>query len=335
MRNNYLACTVLLLAGLMTGCASMVSNPFSKDSITYPERVTLKKDDPRRLKVSYLSRYMMDYENRSKIEYKVDNDRSLKNWNSLDAAVTTQTLTGMAMGDLGSPLATSVGTSVFVAGSVLNAIYDGSNDSISTAYLPATFDNISIETHQDALDALNKLVHQRVQSVADALGWQAQCQYQCDSNNQIWHLTNSNHVALPAEYIYKPKEVSLLVTYADLIPVEEDDMVSAVIGEKIAWKTKNITGFAVGVYESVAFDQAGLPKKLYFEEQDIYGLEQVYDLSKVQIGRDLLRIFHGTPYTISGTTVGYPNQVFYNTDIYTIRSKINDYIADDNLLLTR
>lgn len=333
MRNGYI---IFMVIPFLTSCASMTKDPWLKDALSHPERVELE-DKNTQLRLSYLSRFMMESDDRAELISEIQSTKLVKSWNAAQTATVAQMTTDLVVGDFSSAQGAAVGAAVFTADLVLGEVFDGSNDITSKAWLPDTFDGSKLETQKQATHAMIALIDQQANKVADSLGWSMTCLYGCDSTNQVLFFQNINNKPLNLDYIYQPTDFVINVQFNKLVKVTDTDPVNAMIGENIGWQTNGNNSFYIGIWSDLYYDDVGNPDLRKNENTGLTYAAAQRDVSRTRLGRDILRIFHGTPYTLYGSKNVYPKVVFYNKVAYSFISNsdkrmVKYYIDEEPLL---
>ncbi|PSW20609.1 hypothetical protein C9I98_07085 [Photobacterium sanctipauli] len=322
---NQIKIVALSMTFALSGCVSMTDDPWLKDVLSYPERVELEDSDTP-MKMSYLSRAMMESDNRAELEAEVANSELVHEWSAAQASILAQMSTDLVVGDLYSAQGNIVGTSVFAAGLVFGEIFDGSEEITSKAWLPAEYNGKQIETPEQAEQAIITLLHQQAELVADRLGWQMTCVHGCDSSNQVLYFENVDGKALPDAFIYQPNEFVLNVQFTPFKQVELQDPISAIIGQPIKWETRGYHSFYVGAWGGVFKTDDGSLDIRTNEHNYTYAAASK-DLMQTRFGRDVMRIFHSTPYTLFGSADLHPKAVYYNGELYSFISNSRNHMV--------
>lgn len=148
----------LMLVSILSGCADRMKNPYFVDITTSPEKVKLSEGKQEQvIKVSYLSRDLMESDNRAAIEKKVANSKAYAQWSAGSAAqvgTMAQMTTDLAVGQFDSTAGATAGAIAFGAGVVLGEVFDGSKEYASKAWLPNTYNGELITTREQAQKAL-------------------------------------------------------------------------------------------------------------------------------------------------------------------------------------
>lgn len=318
---------------MLTGCANPMENPFLADITTYPDRIkvsTDKKEDI--IKVSYLSRHLMESDNRAAIERKVANSKAYTHWSAAQTSTIAQMSTDLAVGQFDSSAGATVGAVTFGAGLVLGEVFDGSEENASKAWLPNTYNGEFITTKEQAQKALKAFSQKQIQKIAGTMGWHAECVIGCDteSRNVYYYLSNTNNSPLHADFIYKPFDIAIRVSFNELVKVKDNDPIHALLGIDIGWTTYGHNSFVVMSMGGITLDESGKPK-IFQTEDGRDSLMLWRYLKETHIGRDILRTFHSTPYTFQGDSGDYPHIIYHDNVAYTFSSNSNTFIASQYL----
>ena len=330
MRKNYLL--LLTTASLMVGCANPMKNPFLADILTYPDKIKLSDEQHEQIiKVSYLSRALMESDNRAEIEKTVINSKTYTQWslnNAAEAGTMAQMTTDLVVGKLNSAVGNQIGAATFGAGLLFGEIFDGSHEYASQAWIPNIYNGTSITTPEMAQKALNELTTQQVLKVANTMGWQAECVIGCNTGSKdiYYFLSNKDNKPLHADYIYKPENIAIRINFTELVKIKNSDPIHALIGEKIGWTTKGYNSYVVSAMGGIVLNETGKP--MITKTKDGIDTINIWRrLGETHLGRDILRTYHSTPYTYQGNGDHYPKTIFYNKVPYTFVSNSNTLIA--------
>ena len=322
----------LVVVSILSGCADRMKNPYIADITTYPEKVKLSEDQQGQvIKVSYLSRDLMESDNRAAIEKKVTSSKAYAQWSAGSAAqagTMAQMTTDLAVGQFDSSAGATAGAVAFGAGLVLGEVFDGSEEYASKAWLPNTYNGELITTKEQAQKALKAFSEKQVQKIADTMGWHVECAIGCnaESRNVYYYLSNTNSQPLHADYIYKPFDIAIRVSFNELVKVKDNDPIRALLGNDIGWTTYGHNSFIVMSMGGITLDESGKPK-IFQTEDGRDSLMLWRYLKKTHIGRDILRTFHSTPYTLQGDSDDYPHTIYHDNVAYTFSSNSNTLIA--------
>ncbi|HAT7739456.1 hypothetical protein [Vibrio parahaemolyticus] len=332
----------LMLVSILSGCADRMKNPYFVDITTSPEKVKLSEGKQEQvIKVSYLSRDLMESDNRAAIEKKVANSKAYAQWSAGSAAqvgTMAQMTTDLAVGQFDSSAGSTAGAIALGAGVVLGEVFDGSKEYASKAWLPNTYDGELITTREQAQKALKAFSEQQVKKVADTMGWHVECAIGCDaeSKDSYYYLSNTNNQPLHADYIYKPYDIAIRVSFSEVVKVKDNDPIHALLGNNIGWTTYGHNSFVVMPMGGITLDEFSKPK-IFQTEGGRDSIMLWHYLKKTHIGRDILRTFHSTPYTFQGDSDDYPHIIYHDNVAYTFGSNSNTYIAslylDESYLL--
>ncbi len=287
------------------------------------------------VKVSYLSRYLMESDNRAAIEKKVANSKIYSQWaagSAAQAGTMAQMTTDLTVGQFNSTSGAQIGVATFGAGLILGEVFDGSNEYASKAWLPNTYNGELITTKEQAQKALKDFSEKQVQKIAKTMGWQAECIIGCnsESRNVYYYLSNTNNRPLHADYIYKPFDIAIRVSFNELVKVKDNDPIHALLGNDIGWTTDGYNSFVVSPMGGITLDESGKPK-IFQTEDGRDSLMLWRYLKETHIGRDILRTFHSTPYTFQGDSDDYPHIIYHDNVAYTFSSNSNTFIASQYL----
>ncbi|WP_299020091.1 hypothetical protein [uncultured Photobacterium sp.] len=328
--------TILSLIAVMTvlpGCSSRMGKPYLHDITTYPERTKVSQENwDEVVKVSYLANALMESDNRADIVERVTKSDVVGEWNAFQTSTVAQMSTDLAVGQFDSAAGHSVGAAVLAADLLFGEMFDGSEDVATSAWLPDTYNGQKLETEEQAQAALIDLTLNQAQKVADTLGWDASCIYGCsvgtDSKRLVIYFKNIKQRSLHADYIYKPAEFAMQISFNSLVRVEKEDPVHALLGEQIGWKTRGHNSYYVGVYSHLIHNGNGEVKLNIDEESGKKYVAAYRDMAETHLGRDIMRTFHNTPYTLFGSSAVYPRVIYYRGVAYTFISNSNSIISD-------
>lgn len=328
--NNLLP--LIAAISVLFGCVSRTEKPFLYDKTTYPERVEVNKNNwDEVVKVSYMANALMENDNRAEIIKKVTNSDLVKEWNSAQTATVAQMSTDLAVGQFNSGVGVHVATAVFAADVLLGEFFDGSEDFATSAWLPKTYNGQELNTERQAQAALVDLSIKRAQKVAKTLGWETTCVYGCDSKRIIMHFKNTQDRPLHADYIYKPTEFAIQISFNSLVKIDVQDPINALMGEPLSWKTNGNNSYFVKVLSGLVHDENGGLKFTVNENNGQKYILSYRNMGETHLGRDILRTYHSTPYTFFGSNDQYPSVIYYNGMAYTFLSNSNTYIASHYL----
>lgn len=324
----------LSVAFLLSGCANRTENPYLYDITSYPDRVKVSKENKDQVvKVSYLASALMESDNRAEINNIVAKSELYREWSAAQVSTMAQMTTDLAVGQFSSSAGAQVGASVFAAGLVLGEMFDGSSDVATSAWLPQVYKGTEIRDAGQAEKAMIDFTMQQIQHVADVMGWKATCVNGCDSRIIQVHFTNSDNKPLHDDYVYKPSDFALQIGFNRLVEVKETDPVNALLGENIGWKTNGSNSYYVQVFSELEHESDGSVKRVYNKKDDEWYMRVRREISRTHLGRDIMRTFHSTPYTLFGNSDQYPKVIYYDDVIYSFSSNSNTYLASEHLKL--
>ena len=329
------AASLLFSVFWLTGCASILNDPHFKDATTYPNRVDIA-DKELQLRLSFLARNMMESDDRQELLAEITETSVYKGWSSAHTSIATQMATDIAVGQAASTTGNMVGNSIYAASLIWGEINDGSMEEVGQAFLPEEMYGVKLDTPEKAQNALAIFTKKQVQSIAKDIGWEYKCIHGCESWNQIFTLSR-NGKPLDPGFIYQPEMVVIKSIITLPVAVEPSDPVSAMAGFPVKWKTPQGHTYLVGFYSEPYFNEKG-DINLFQSEGDGHFYPGVKrKVVKTRLGRELLRKFHSTKYTIYGNQDIHPKQFYFEGKAYSfIRnsdSRMVDLTLDEKVLL--
>ena len=304
----------------LAGCASMTSDPYLKDILTYPERIEFENEDEQK-RVSYIARYLMEEDDRQKLEAEFSQTTYNKGLDETDLAVGSMMITDASVGVLGSSSGHTVGVAVFAAGAVLGEIFDGAMDMVGGVYLPKELNGNTLNTQEEAQNALYDLIGEKMVRIAKSKGMEVKCISDCRGNNATYHFKNKGNPN--PGYIYWPDDILLKINMQPLSRVIPNSVRDAALGFPVVWSTGGVSSFLVWGGAEPYFDENGeviLKKRdgrAYYEPSLRRGI------AKTRIGRDMLNSFYDDNYFIFSDSDIYPYVVYFGGEKYS-------YIGDSS-----
>lgn len=327
---------ISISAIFFSGCAALSNDPYNIDQFKSIKTIDFSNDE-KAMRLSYVARHLMEGDDRQRLVAEMLNSELVRGWSVVSASLGAQMATDVAVGQVSSAAGGYVGAAVMVGEFVYDEIFDGSVNQAGQAFLPAVMNNKELLTASEAHEALRTHTNNQVKKIADVLGWEHVCLKRCSSSNQVHMLKKAKE--LPNEYIYRPDEIIIQIRMLALEEVHPDDPISAALGFPVKWKTKDPLSYVVDMYSEPRLDESGNPRIERDPNRRFSVAVADKVLSEVRLGRDLMRIFHDSPYTYFGKTLGsVPNLFVINGNVHTFYSnsstRIVDSFADEeNLLL--
>jgi len=286
-RSILITTTYLFIAG----CSS---SPFLKDVTNNPDRVDLADKD-QALQISYLARFLMEADDRAKLEVELSNSELVERWGASKYSTLTSMGADVHARQLGSASGKALGNSVFVAGIVLGEIFDGQYDQIGQVFLPGKIDSLELGTREQAEQALSELLQRKIVQFAENYGYSVSCIETCDSLNQIFLL--STEKPQHQSFIYWPSEIAISTYVKGLVKAGPDRVRDAIVGFPVAWQSGSGETLLVTTYGDPSRDDAG---NIKIRERDYRFVGFGRDLLDTKIGREIRRSIFDNPYLILG-----------------------------------
>lgn len=289
---------VLLLITIiyLSGCATSLKSTWYQDVADNPQTVELQ-DDAIKQKVNYLSRFIMEPDDRT--EFLSDLNKSK-----------------LTKGAVGSAEDSKQDSSVVTASQIRGEVFDGSMDIVSQAWLPESIDNEKIVTKRQANKMLSRIVTNKVKNIAENMQLNVRCITNCGTGNQIFYLTRKKGIKNPG-YIYWPRDVIIMTNVQGVVKADENDLTSEVLGYPVKWKTPGGDTFVVSFLGDAYFNAEGVPKIRKNRETNLFVPSAKRNLLKTRYGRDMMRHFHNDKYSFFGTSETHPKEVVFNGEIYS------------------
>jgi hypothetical protein len=327
MLKRHISIILPIIASMLFGCTTNKhDNPYLADKYDYPKSIITadtpnEEDKHRMLVATYFNKYLLEYETQQKLDAFATNSPVVSHWSSAMKGTQAQMFTDLATGTFNSGIGEQVGATVLIADLTLGAIFDGAADETSGAWLPKKYNGDTLDSKEKALTALNQITKQRLQAIADKLGWKMECVWTCEAADRyyFYRFTNPDGNELNTGYIYRPSEFIAKISIGPLEKLEENNIYSALLYENISWKTEGKHRFRVSFHSEYPVSEDD--KLVSIRDSD--NKSRFYakrDLVHTQFGHDLLKTFHGTKYTTFGTKVTRQNTVFYNGRNYVFSS---------------
>lgn len=328
----------MIAISVLTGCAA--NNPYDADVQDWPERERL--DTETRLddinKVSYLSRALMESDNRAEIISEITNTAVYqKGMSATTKGSIAGAVTDISNGTVltGSHSAGQVQLAVMAGSFLLGEFSDGSNENTSKAWIESVVDGSAIDTPEKAKQVLIHRTEAKIQAIGDKLGWKTTCIDGCGTNRAIYLLENTENKPLPLNYTYRPNELVAYVSFVNtLTEVEPNDPVKALIDPEVKWETKGYDAFRVNFYaDNIKRNEDGSVSLSVGEDGRKYTHSR-RNLKETKLGRALYQAYHNDPYSIWGSQNEYPNVIYYNGEVYSFVSNSRTRLASYKMMVT-
>ncbi len=326
--NNCFSISILATSILLSGCAA--KTPFRQDTSTSPEieRIEDESRSDEIDKVSYLSRALMEDDNRAEVIEKITKSKIYTGYNAVTQGSIAGTTTHLIAGDFNSQSGKAVQAAVIVTSLIFGEFSDGSSEYTGKAWIKGSFEGKPITTKEEANIALIKQTEQRFNALADTLKWDVNCIDGCGTQQSLYHFTNPNNTTFNQTYIYQPNEFVAFVSFnSGLEKVSLDSPVRALIDKDITWQTKGFNSYRIHFYAGDLDKEEDGSVKLYVGKNGKKGARARHELSETQFGRSLYKAFHSTPYTLWGEQDSYPNVIYYSGTVYSFVSNSRTNLA--------
>lgn len=302
-RNIFLIICIVFLSG----CAS---DPYFNDFVNNPERVELNSQD-QSMRISYLSRYLLESDDRAKLESEISNSEYVKSWGAGEYSTLTSMATDIHLGQIGSSSGKALGNSVFIGGVVLGEIFDGQYDQVGQIFLPKDVDGTQLETLEQAEAFVSEMLSKKIKVFAENNGYQVSCILECESLNQIFGLSSEQNTRIG--YHYWPADIAISTYVKGLKEAPENHARDAMLGFNAKWQSDY--GESLLIYTYGDFYR-GDSKEVKIRDRGYKFVGFGKDLNEVKVGRDIRKAIFDNPYMLLGDSDVYPSQIFYDGEIY-------------------
>lgn len=324
--NIKLSCAAIV-AMLLSGCVSMMSDdPLIIAAYTMPDTVDVD-DEVTLAKLAWVGKDLLEPNARSEAAKLLAEQDLPQEWDETQYSTLASMATDMFVGEVGSSLGGAVGGAVMVLGMLSG---DGSNDNASGLFLPAQFGDIDIDSAEKAHDVAIDMIHENVMGAALTLGYQATCEFGCNSGNRVYRLDIMPNT--DKQYVYQPDTLTVSVNVSDLIEAGKEAVLdSLATGEPIKWRTADSHGAMVLLGATPSYDESGTLSLTDIESKngDFKIAKSSLTISRTPFGRDFARAMFDNPYHYQGS-----NNLRYfafNGDVYKLYSNSSINAFDDKI----
>lgn len=321
-----IAVAMIVVASLLSGCAGMVKDPYSKDKIVTLDSKQIK-DKSEKLKLTYMARNMQESDNRADLVKKFSQSTAVKQWAVQTIPAYSQLAGDLVSNQFDSSLGNSLGAAGFAASLVIGEIHDGSEDRVSEVYLPEKFNGQILDTQAKADHALAVFNYYQVRQMAEKLHWDFKCLKGCKTRSQVFELSPGAS-KLPSWFVYQPKTILVKSFFSKMVKVDKKDPISAALGFEAKWTSPSTYSNLMEFYSKPQLDANGNVKIYYNKKTKMYYPGAYKSLSENRIGFLLHRMYNNTPYTFQGSIQETPFQFYRDGKMYTFYSNSNDLMVN-------
>ncbi|AKH68392.1 hypothetical protein IMCC21906_00699 [Spongiibacter sp. IMCC21906] len=318
---SYLRLFSLLTAIILfiAGCAvDPEKQPWLADSLAHPERVELDESDLAIDRVSYVARYLLPSDDRSKfinnlLEKKSGGCSNCIFSSGLFVSNSASSVTGSGLG---------VGLMALDMGlSVINFFADGSLDRVSGFVMPKEFNGVAISSTEQAQSLAASYSEAKLISAAEGIGYSISCVYGCDGMRRIYRLISVNP-SKQAHYIYKPDDIAVLAIFGEMKEVANPSEIDiAVYGFEPKFTTTPGNQWFFSFGGDPVLDETGQINISIGENGASFQMRK--GLEGTKIHRDFLKNIYSDSYSFYGNSDDYPSVIAYEGILYS-------YIVDSS-----
>lgn len=321
-----IAVAMIVVAGLLSGCAGMVKDPYAKDQIvTLDSNPVSNKSE--KLKLTYMARNMQESDNRANLVKQFGQSPEVKQWAIQTIPAYSQLAGDVITKQFDSSLGTSLGAAGFAASLVIGQIDDGSEDKVSEVYLPEKFNGQVLDTQEKAAHALAVFNYNQIKEMAAKLHWGFKCLKGCKERSQVFELT-TGATKLPAWFEYQPKTILVKSYFSKMAKVNQKDPISAALGFEAKWTSPSTYSNLMEFYSEPQLDENGNVKIFYNKKTAMYYPGVQKSLRNNRVGMLLHRMYNNTPYTFQGSIQDRPFKFYRNGKMYTFYSNGDDLMVN-------
>lgn len=309
-------------AAVLSGCASMLSDdPLFIAAYEMPDTVDIE-DEVTLAKLSWIGKDLLEPRARRDSAKLLAEQDLPQEWDETQYSTLASMATDMFVGEVGSSLGGAVGGAVMVLGMLSG---DGSSNNASGLFLPATIDDVAIDSTEKAHAFAVDMVNNNVMDTAEILGYKATCEYGCDTANRVYKLDMLS--STEKQYVYQPETLTVSINVSEFIEAGNEAVLdSLATGEPIKWRTKDIHGAMVLLGYNPAYDENGNLSLTDIESDNgnFKISKSSITISRTPFGRDFTRAMFNNPYHYQGSNnlryFAYSGDVFQFYGNATIES---------------
>ncbi|RPG68448.1 MAG: hypothetical protein CBC02_000155 [Flavobacteriaceae bacterium TMED42] len=322
-----LSCAVIAVT-MLSGCVSMLTDdPMMIAAYTIPDTVEVD-DEVTEAKLAWIGKDLLEPNARREAAKLLAEQDLPEEWDETQYSTLASMATDMFVGEVGSSLGGAVGGAVLVLGMLSG---DGSSNNASGLFLPAQFGDIAIDSADLAHDVAIDMVHENIVDAAMTLGYQAICEYGCNSGNRVYRLDIVSNT--DRQYVYQPDTLTVSMNVSEFVEAGKEAVLDSIAtGEPIKWRSADPHGAMVLLGASPSYDESGKLSLTDIESTTSPFKIASGDLtiSRTPFGRDFTRAMFDNPYHYQGSNnLSY---FAYSGAVYKLYSNSSINAFDDKIV---
>ena len=320
MHKHAYAAALAVAVVTLSGCASLSDDPWFQDTLVKPEKVEITDLDTG-WRLSYLSRLLMDRDDRKKLVATLHDNAYYRSWGAVEYGGIAGLATDASVGQLGSSAGMNASATVGAAVMAVGWLANMAPDQMSQGFVPATFNGQPLATTGAEADRwLANQMAEQIKSGAPKVGFNAECLYGCDGNsNQVWWLKRQA-TAKADGHLFWPEDLALVFNFEPVEKADEDPVRDAALGFPVAWQTKFGHNARLVIVTDLKRGEDGKPKVIVGSDDKTRIPDSGRGTAQTRIGRELLRAIYASPFFLYGDDDLYPGMVVFNGVAYGWKS---------------
>lgn len=321
----FVSATALAISSVV-GCSAILQDPIY-DSVMRSVKSENLKDEVRSYQIGWLGQALLEPQTRNQVAKKlVENAPQISTvgMSAVDASLTAQMVTDLAVGQLGSGMGDAVGAAFFVGGMALSLLAgDGSLNTTNVVLLPAEIDGKTLDSAETAKAAAEHLIIKSYELAANKFGYSFYCEYSCEAFPSVYRMLRKPEADTSA-FLYAAADVAIYFDDFDVIAPEKTRVIdSLATGFSVAWRSNFNNDAGIYLVQNPRLDEDG---KVFITPTDkmpsgwtIIGDSRFF---KTDFGQTMLRQVYSNPYMLFGAANNHPKVAYYDGVVYR-------YISND------
>ncbi len=301
---------VVLIALLLSGCATTPKTDFDRDWFSDPVRVKTNNAERNDL-LSYLVAQMLNFEDREQLIARL-NKQYVANSGLKEGAIN-----GAMFANSGDVTGVKLAAAQAAVGLAVNIFSPGSMKDVSGIALPEKMGDKTLGTQEEAWAYATSLAENQLKKVSEKFHFEFACVKGCTEERRIYSLTPKDSSVFDG-YIFKPTSaIYVVTTWSKLVKVEKPDPLAEKLrGFSTAWETPKGNMWLTRFFTEPVLDANGQVQINTSKEGLIYPVVNKA-LVDTRLGRELHRAYYADGgYMYFGIDSIYPNYMAFNGTLY-------------------
>ncbi len=327
-------CIVLMLI-LLTGCTPALFQK-TPEYIEYVNELEIQD-------ASYFARYLMDRDERYKLEATVRNyelkHQSNQTTVTAGGAVGASLLGSNPMSASGAGTAAEISGAILVAGALINMFEpDGNIEMVSKIYVPSKLNGASFDTVEEATLFAREYTRKKILEFANKENRSLECVFRCGESSSVYKLVKNGFKgdelydpmskATDGQF-YDPPSLFIVTAQAKMQAATNDEVRNRILGFTPKWESMYQNGWHTYVVGEVDRNKLGDVESIESKRLGLIAKSWKFNTERSPLARRFYRTLTGNEFLIyRGTDNNIGRQVAVKGKVYKFLIRSSNRFLD-------